>query len=97
MNMDLQTYKVYQNPFDTSSVKQWLKFQMKLDLIITRNGLMASLAKLNLMQSLLKGEALQHFNNKAQELKTFAWVPSMINACEYSPKQKDEVLLSGLA
>ena len=40
----------------------------KLNLIITRNGLMASPVKFNLMQLLLKGEALQHFNNKAQEL-----------------------------
>ena len=31
---------------------------------------MASLAKFNLMRSLLKGRALWHFNNKAQELKT---------------------------
>ena len=35
-NMDLQMYKVYLNPFDTGSMEQWLKFQMKLDLIITR-------------------------------------------------------------
>ena len=70
MNADLQTYKIYLNLFDTGSVEQWLKFLMKLDLIITRNGLMAGPAKFNLMQLLLKGEALQHFNNKAQELKT---------------------------
>ena len=70
MNADLQMYKIYLKPFDTGSVEQWLKFLMKLELIITRNGLMASPAKLNLMWSLLKGEALQHFNNKAQELKT---------------------------
>ena len=69
-NVDSQTYKIYLNPFDTGSMEQWLKFLMKLDLIITKNGLMASLANFNLMQSLLKGEALQHFNNKAQELQT---------------------------
>ena len=57
-NVDLQTYKIYLNPFDTGSVEQWLKFQMKLDLIITGNGLMAGLAKFNLMWLLLKGEAL---------------------------------------
>ena len=57
-NADSQMYKVYPNPFDTGSVEQWLKFQMKLNLIITGNGLMASLAKFNLAQSLLKGEAL---------------------------------------
>ena len=62
-------YKIYLNPFDTGSVEQWLKFLTKLKLIITRNGLTASPAKFNLMQSLLKGEALQHFNNKAQELR----------------------------
>ena len=68
-NVDLQTYKIYLNPFDTGSVEQWLKFLTKLKLIITGNGLTASLAKFNLMQSLLKGKALQHFNNKAQELR----------------------------
>ena len=57
------------NPFDTGSVEQWLKFLMKLNLIITRNGLMASLVKFNLTWLLLKGEALRHFNNKAEELK----------------------------
>ena len=67
-NVDLQTYKVYLNPFDTGSVEQWVKFLTKLNLIITRNGLTASLPKFNLTQSLLKGEALQHFNDKAQEL-----------------------------
>ena len=70
MNAGLQMYKIYLNPFDTGSVEQWLKFLMKLNLIITGNGLMASPVKFNLMQSLLKGEALQHFNNKAQELET---------------------------
>ena len=69
-NMDSQMYKVYLSPFDTGSMEQWLTFQTKLNLIITGNGLMAGLAKFNLMQLLLKGEALQHFNNKAQELKT---------------------------
>ena len=54
VNTDLQTYKIYLNPFDTGSVEQWLKFLMKLDLIITGNGLMASLAKVNLMHLLLK-------------------------------------------
>ena len=44
-NVDSQTYKVYINPFDTGSVEQWLKFQMKLNLIITGNGLMAGPAK----------------------------------------------------
>ena len=57
-NADLQTYKIYLNPFDTGSMEQWLKFLTKLNLIITRNGLMASPAKFNLMQLLLKGEAL---------------------------------------
>ena len=27
-NADLQTYKIYLNPFDTGSVEQWLKFQL---------------------------------------------------------------------
>ena len=67
-NADLQMYKIYLNLFDTGLVEQWLKFLTKLNLIITGNGLMAGPAKFNLMQSLLKGEALQHFNNKAQEL-----------------------------
>ena len=69
-NANLQTYKIYLSPFDTGSVEQWLKFLTKLQLIITRNRLTTGLAKFNLMWSLLKGEALQHFNNKAQELKT---------------------------
>ena len=69
-NADSQMYKIYLNPFDTGSVEQWLKFLTKLNLIITGNGLTASPAKFNLMWSLLKGEALQHFNNKAQELQT---------------------------
>ena len=68
-NADLQMHKFYLNPFDTGSVEQWLKFLTKLNLIITGNGLSARPAKFNLMQSLLKGEALQHFNNKAQELR----------------------------
>ena len=62
--------QIYLNPFDTGSMEQWLKLLMKLNLIITRNGLMAGLAKFNLTRSLLKGEALQHFNKKAKSLKT---------------------------
>ena len=69
-NADLQTYKIYLNPFDTGSVEQWLKFLMKLNLIITRNGLMASTAKFNLTQLLLKGEPLHLFKKKAKSLKT---------------------------
>ena len=69
-NADLQTYKIYLSLFDTGSVEQWLKFLTKLKLIITRNGLTTGLAKFNLMRLLLKGEALWHFNNKAQELET---------------------------
>ena len=69
-NADSQMYKIYLNPFDTGFVEQWLKFLMKLNLIITRNGLMAGLAKFNLMWSQLKGEALQQFINKAHKLKT---------------------------
>ena len=65
-NADSQTYKNYLNPFDTGSVEQWLKFLTMLNLIITRNGLTAGLAKFNLMRLLLKGEALQHFNKKSQ-------------------------------
>ena len=56
-NVDLQTYKIYLSPFDTGSVEQWLKFLTKLQLIITRNGLMTGPAKFNLTWSLLKGEA----------------------------------------
>ena len=70
VNADLQTYKIYLSPFDTGSVEQWLKFLTKLQLIITGNGLTTGPAKYNLMRSLLKGEALRHFNNKAQELET---------------------------
>ena len=69
-NADSQTYKIYLSPFDTGSVEQWLKFLTKLQLIITGNGLTTGAAKFNLTRSLLKGEALRHFNNKAQELKT---------------------------
>ena len=69
-NADSHTYKICLSPFDTSSVEQWLKFLTKLKLIITGNGLTNSLVKFNLTRSLLKGEALQHFNNKAQELET---------------------------
>ena len=68
-NTELHTYKIYLNPFDTGSVEQWLKFLMKLNLIITGNGLTARPVKFNLMRSLLKGGPLQHFNNKAQELR----------------------------
>ena len=57
-NADLQTYKIYLSPFDTGSVEQWLKFLTKLQLIITGNGLMTGPVKFNLMQLLLKGEAL---------------------------------------
>ena len=68
-NMDTQMYKIYLSPFDTGSVEQWLKFLTKLNLIITGNGLMTGPAKFNLTQwSLLKGDALQHFNNKAKKL-----------------------------
>ena len=66
-NADSQTYKIYLIPLDTGSV-EWLKFLTKLNLIITRNGLTASPEKFNLMQMVLKGEALQHFNKKAKEL-----------------------------
>ena len=69
-NADLQTYKIYLSPFDTGSVEQWLKFLTKVKLIITRNGLTISPAKFKLMRLLLKGEALQYFNKKAQELET---------------------------
>ena len=57
-NTNLQMYKIYLSPFDTGSVEQWLKLLTKLNLTITRNGLMTGLVKFNLMQSLLKGEAL---------------------------------------
>ena len=69
-NADLQRkYKIYWSPFDTGSVEHWLKFLSKLNLMITKNGLMVGLAKFNLMQLLLRGEwSLQHFNNKAKEL-----------------------------
>ena len=70
VNANSQTYKIYLSPFDTGSVEQWLKVLTKLKLIITRNRLTTSPVKFNLMRSLLKGEALQHFNNKAQELET---------------------------
>ena len=50
-------------------MEQWLKFLSKLNLIITQNGLMTGPAKFNLMRLLLKGETLQHFNNKAEELE----------------------------
>ena len=53
VNVDSQTYKIYLSPFNTGSVEQWLKFLTKLKLIITRNGLMTSLAKFNLTCSLL--------------------------------------------
>ena len=69
-NTDLQTCKIYLSPFDTGSVEQWLKFLTKLQLIITGNSLTTGLAKFNLTRLLLKGEALHHFNNKAQELET---------------------------
>ena len=34
-NVHSQMYKIYLNPFDTGSMEQWLKFLMKLNLIIT--------------------------------------------------------------
>ena len=66
---DLQMYKIYLNPFDTGSVEQWLKFLTKLNLIITRNGLMTHLAKFNLMPLLLKGEACNISTKKLKSLK----------------------------
>ena len=81
-NVDSQTYKIYLSTFDTGSVEQWLKFLTKLNFIITRNGLMTVPAKFNLMQLLVKAEALQHFNIKAKELgnKTNAHHTQCINA-----------------
>ena len=59
MNADLQPdVQIYLNLFDTGSMEQWLKFLTKLNLIITRNGLMTHPVKFNMTQSLLKGEAL---------------------------------------
>ena len=68
-NVDSHAYKFYLSTFDTGSVEQWLKFLTRLILIITRNGLMTGLVKFNLMWLLLKGNSLQHFNNKAKELE----------------------------
>jgi hypothetical protein len=62
------TYKVYLSPFNHSSLEEWLKFHIKLNLIIEGNGLTTGLNWYNLMRALFKGEALHHFNNKAQEL-----------------------------
>ena len=68
VSTDSKMYKIYLSPFDTGSVEQWLKFLTKLNLIITGNGLTTGPAKFNLMWLLLKGEALQHFNDKSEEL-----------------------------
>ena len=60
----LTCIQIYLSLFDTGSVEQWLKFLTKLNLIISRNGLMTDLAKFNLMLSLLKDETLLlHFSN----------------------------------
>ena len=60
-------------------MEQWLKFLTKLNLIITRNGLMASPAKFNLMRLLLKDEALQHFNNKSPRAGRWQVIASAIS------------------
>ena len=69
-NKDSATYKVYLSPFDTGSPEQWLKFLTTLNLIMTGNGLVNGPAQFNLTRALLKGDALQNFNNRARELKT---------------------------
>ena len=65
---DLQAHKVHLSPFDTGSPEERLKFQTKLNLIMTGNGLTTGTGKHNLARALLKGEALRNFNNKAAEL-----------------------------
>ena len=84
-NTDLQMYRIYLNPFDTGSVEQWLKFLTKLNLIITGNGLTASLVKFNLTWLLLKGEAMRHFNKKAKELENEKKMHIMQNALVWYP------------
>ena len=67
-DVDSQTYKVYLSPFDSGTPEQWLKFCTKLDLIMTGNGLTTGPARFNFTKSVLKGEALQNFTNKATDL-----------------------------
>jgi hypothetical protein len=50
--------------------EQWLKFMDKLNIVIQGNGLdNDGLAHFNVTRSLLKGEALHVFNDKAVEQK----------------------------
>ena len=64
------TYKVYIVPFNFGTAEQWLKFQSKLNLVITGQGLVDDgQACFNVTRSLLKGEALRVFNDKALQLK----------------------------
>ena len=65
------TYKVYITPFAFGDAEQWLQFKSKLDLVINGQGLLEDgPARFNLTRSLLKGEALRVFNDKALELKS---------------------------
>jgi len=65
------TYKVYIAPFAFGDAEQWLQFKSKLDLVINGQGLLEDgPARFNLTRSLLKGEALRVFNDKALELKS---------------------------
>jgi len=72
-NAESKTYKVSIPPFDTGTPEEWLEFLRKLKLVVTGNGLMTTaLARYNLTRSMLRGQALQVFDNKARDLQTIS-------------------------
>jgi hypothetical protein len=70
-NADSSTYKLYIDPFDTGTPEEWLEFIRKLNLVVTGNGLLTTpMAAYNLTRSVLRGNALDVFDNKARQLQT---------------------------
>ncbi len=65
-----ESYKLYIKPFLYGMAEQWLKFMEQLDILIHGNGLdNDGPVCFNMTCSLLKGEALCVFNDKAVEQK----------------------------
>jgi len=67
-NAESAIYKVYVPPFDRGTPEEWLKFYKTLERIIDGNGLTTGPSQYNLARALLTGDALKHFNNRAQAL-----------------------------
>jgi hypothetical protein len=69
-NKESESYKLYIKPFSHGTAEQWLKLMEKLNIVIHGSGLdNDSPACFNMTCSLLKGEALHVFNDKAAEQK----------------------------